>query len=40
MIVAIRGERGSYNQQHACRNAADIVAIRGERGSYNTWEEK
>ena len=35
-IVAIRGERGSYNlSTHSC--AVDlIVAIRGERGSYNS----
>ena len=34
-IVAIRGERGSYNELVAVALGDDIVAIRGERGSYN-----
>ena len=34
-IVAIRGERGSYNPGTESSIAARIVAIRGERGSYN-----
>jgi hypothetical protein len=34
-IVAIRGERGSYNAARANSAAIVIVAIRGERGSYN-----
>ena len=34
-IVAIRGERGSYNVAAVHINRVGIVAIRGERGSYN-----
>ncbi len=34
-IVAIRGERGSYNDDVGALVEAGIVAIRGERGSYN-----
>ena len=37
-IVAIRGERGSYNQDASGVALATIVAIRGERGSYNDFE--
>ncbi len=35
MIVAIRGERGSYNIKRNNIIFLFIVAIRGERGSYN-----
>ena len=35
-IVAIRGERGSYNMLMRRRYGLIIVAIRGERGSYNS----
>ena len=34
-IVAIRGERGSYNANTISLYQLQIVAIRGERGSYN-----
>gem|GEM_PF-1735078 len=34
-IVAIRGERGSYNRLVRIDTQRYIVAIRGERGSYN-----
>ena len=34
-IVAIRGERGSYNNVEKGLRRHAIVAIRGERGSYN-----
>ena len=34
-IVAIRGERGSYNVINSSARDDAIVAIRGERGSYN-----
>jgi hypothetical protein len=34
-IVAIRGERGSYNSFTTICVCRGIVAIRGERGSYN-----
>ena len=34
-IVAIRGERGSYNSMLDALVFPPIVAIRGERGSYN-----
>ena len=34
-IVAIRGERGSYNTRPIVTRCTIIVAIRGERGSYN-----
>jgi hypothetical protein len=33
--VAIRGERGSYNDALINLSKKDSVAIRGERGSYN-----
>ena len=35
LIVAIRGERGSYNSIDILPCLNGIVAIRGERGSYN-----
>ena len=37
-IVAIRGERGSYNDGVDSGGRRRIVAIRGERGSYNAAE--
>lgn len=37
-IVAIRGERGSYNRSQRITLGAPIVAIRGERASYNFQE--
>ena len=36
VIVAIRGERGSYNLEEVDLAERSIVAIRGERGSYNS----
>ena len=38
MIVAFRGERGSYNTSPALIVVTTIVAFRGERGSYNVFE--
>ncbi len=35
VIVAFRGERGSYNRRASDLSAERIVAFRGERGSYN-----
>jgi len=35
IIVAFRGERGSYNMDHLGDITLPIVAFRGERGSYN-----
>ena len=35
MIVAFRGERGSYNGKLGVAIEGQIVAFRGERGSYN-----
>ena len=35
VIVAIRGERGSYDSYHLILRIWLIVAIRGERGSYD-----
>ena len=35
MIVAFRGERGSYNKKEDSELLQVIVAFRGERGSYN-----
>jgi len=34
-MVAIRGERGSYNAAMSRTVLESMVAIRGERGSYN-----
>ena len=38
--VAIRGERGSYNDDDGLYLHASSVAIRGERGSYNGLEQR
>ncbi len=34
-IVALRDERGSYNQHQERGGTDEIVALRDERGSYN-----
>ena len=34
-IVALRNEKGSYNQGDALKAVAEIVALRNEKGSYN-----
>ena len=38
VIVAFRGERGSYNAMAQRVKRRSIVAFRGERGSYNNYE--
>ena len=35
-IVALRNEKGSYNDWFAGNALAGIVALRNEKGSYNT----
>ena len=34
-IVALRNEKGSYNQSHSHKQTISIVALRNEKGSYN-----
>ena len=34
-IVALRNEKGSYNQAHQRAAEIAIVALRNEKGSYN-----
>ena len=36
MIVALRNEKGSYNQVFASTTKSFIVALRNEKGSYNS----
>ena len=35
LIVALRNEKGSYNDCHALARTKTIVALRNEKGSYN-----
>ena len=35
VIVALRNEKGSYNQFEKLKQYAFIVALRNEKGSYN-----
>ena len=35
LIVALRNEKGSYNQVGIHKDWAKIVALRNEKGSYN-----
>ena len=35
-IVALRNEKGSYNNSGVINNRRVIVALRNEKGSYNT----
>ena len=37
MIVALRNEKGSYNQTVNATIEAQIVALRNEKGSYNCY---
>ena len=39
LIVALRNEKGSYNQRGRWRYTPQIVALRNEKGSYNSWYE-
>ena len=34
-IIALRNEKGSYNQTPVNNNICDIIALRNEKGSYN-----
>ena len=35
VIVALRNEKGSYNEAVLLKNLKKIVALRNEKGSYN-----
>ena len=35
MIIALRNEKGSYNEQVAEDYRKEIIALRNEKGSYN-----
>ena len=35
IIVALRNEKGSYNNTEGFENLINIVALRNEKGSYN-----
>ena len=34
-IIALRNEKGSYNQDYPILHAELIIALRNEKGSYN-----
>ena len=35
LIIALRNEKGSYNQSQEISNGRGIIALRNEKGSYN-----
>ena len=39
-IIALRNEKGSYNEQHFDINKEKIIALRNEKGSYNYKKNK
>ena len=34
-IIALRNEKGSYNQRQSVKASGGIIALRNEKGSYN-----